>query len=122
MSCPSCHCHRCRNYYRNPAPRGASAWASHMDAPPAANEGPATSLETSMTEHFLGPMRNPYWLESTDERIMRMVREYMSSPTQELYDKLMRTIARTGRPVEYYAKDGIRPPLRENPWGDFDYY
>jgi hypothetical protein len=33
-----------------------SAWASHMDAP-AWNEGPATSLSTSMTEHFLGPMR-----------------------------------------------------------------
>jgi len=36
--------------------RNATAWAPHMDSP-FESEGPATSLETSMTEHFLGPMR-----------------------------------------------------------------
>jgi len=54
------------HYRRNASPWGSSAWATHMDAPPVANEGPATSLDTSMTEHFLGPMRhrrrrNPYF-------------------------------------------------------------
>ena len=42
---------------RNPAaPWGGSAWATHMSSPPEALDGPATSLNTSMTEHFLGPM------------------------------------------------------------------
>jgi hypothetical protein len=43
-----------RNRRRNPAPWGGSAWAPHMGTPEAL-DGPATSLNTSMTEHFLGP-------------------------------------------------------------------
>jgi len=90
MSCPNCRCYECRSYYRNPAPWGASAWASHMDAPPVANEGPATSLETSMTEHFLGPMRrNPSW-DPLERKIKKLclyselsaaeISEYMNIP------------------------------------------
>lgn len=90
MSCPNCHCYRCKkSYYRNPAPWGASAWASHMDAPPVANEGPATSLETSMTEHFLGPMRRNPW-DPLEARIKKLclysdfsaaeISEYMNIP------------------------------------------
>jgi hypothetical protein len=44
-----------RRRRRNPAPGGGSAWAPHMSTPEAL-DGPATSLNTSMTEHFLGPM------------------------------------------------------------------
>jgi len=129
MNCPNCRCHRCKSYYRNPAPWGASAWASHMDAPPVANEGPATSLETSMTEHFLGPMRNPKFRhrpETTEDKIRRLHRAYIMSrwsgvPAQELYDRLVRAIERTGMPVEYFFAGGLQPPSRENPWGYLDY-
>jgi len=116
MNCPNCRCRKCKSYYRNPAPWGASAWASHMDVSPVANDGPATSLETSMTKHFLGPMRNPY--ESTISRMYRLYHEYAATPTWELYDRLMRTIARTGEPAEYFFKNGIQPPPtpRRNPW------
>lgn len=121
MSCPNCRCHNCRSYYRNPSLWGASAWASHMDAPPIANEGPATSLETSMTEHFLGPMRRnpPPWKgpETSDDKIQRLYRELlMTNFTDEnLYRRLMRCIEMTGQPVTYFFKDGIPEPPRDNP-------
>ena len=47
--------------YRRRRRWNPSAWATHMDAP-TWNEGPATSLSTPMTEHFLGPMRRRKYL------------------------------------------------------------
>jgi hypothetical protein len=49
-------------YKRNPftSPFKSSLFQSRLEVP-AETVGPATSLETPMTEHFLGPMRrNPY--------------------------------------------------------------
>jgi hypothetical protein len=48
------------DYFEDQAEQNPAAWASHMTGPPTELTGPATSLNTSMTEHFLGPMRrNP---------------------------------------------------------------
>jgi len=112
MSCPNCRCYRCQR--RNPTP-----WASHMDAAPIANNGPATSLETSMTEHFLGPMRNPYrGFETSDERIRKLIREYIMTRSPEMYERLLRMIARTGRPLGAFLNAGqqLPPPYQDNPW------